>query len=376
MKGFLATKFGKIAIGISICIGMVMTVALFATSNATASGSFCLSCHEMKDNMEPDYLKSTHAVNASGVQATCSSCHVSEELLPMLKRKAAATRELVQSVKGVIDTPEKFAENRYRLAKRVWKEMEENDSRECRACHKESAFDYSKFKKAASAKQMKKGLATGSTCITCHKGIVHKLPDMSSGYKLIFNDLKELSKEGLSSNEQYPLITTPLYKEKNGKAMGKILAATQLEVVDTESDWLQVRIDGWQQDGVAGMIYGAQGKRIFSASLSKKIRPEIKRHETMVDPDTEQTWHSVSLTCWVKKDNLIGDREKLWEYGSEMLSSACSTCHSATPPAHFKANQWIGNLKSMKHNISLTKEEYRFFLKYLQMHASDMGYGH
>ena len=124
------------------------------------------------------------------------------------------------------------------------------------------------------------------------------------------------------------------------------------------------------------MIYEEQGKRIFSAALGKNIRGDVQRSETMIDPDTEQTWHKVSLECWVKAKDMVNDRERLWTYGSEMLTSACSTCHSATPASHFKANQWIGNLKAMKHNISLSKEEYRFFLKYLQMHASDMGGSH
>jgi len=379
MKRLITTFWGRISIAVVALICLFSAATVFATSNAKSdpADNFCLSCHEMKENVLPDYLKSTHFMNASGVRADCSSCHVPEDFIPMMSRKAMAAREVLQSMRGVLDTPEKFNENRYRLAKRVWAEMEANDSRECRRCHDQQAFDFTKFKKAKKAKRMEKGLAEGQTCIGCHKGIVHKLPDMSSGYKLVFKDIKaEAAETGIDGDVQYPLMIVPLFSEKDGKAAGKVLAATRLEVLDDDGDWLKVRIPGWQQDGVEAMIYEEQGKRIFSAALGKNIRGDVQRSETMIDPDTEQTWHKVSLECWVKAKDMVNDRERLWTYGSEMLTSACSTCHSATPASHFKANQWIGNLKAMKHNISLSKEEYRFFLKYLQMHASDMGGSH
>ncbi|SIN80742.1 NapC/NirT family cytochrome c [Halodesulfovibrio marinisediminis] len=375
MTHLFTTKRALLVIGL-IVVTCISSAGVFATTNKE-SGGFCLSCHEMKENVFPAYSKSKHYMSASGVRADCSSCHVPSDFLPMLQRKIVASRELVQSFKGVLDTPEKFDENRLRLAKRVWAEMEANDSRECRECHEQKAFKYDSFKKQDGAKRMQKGLSEGQTCINCHKGITHKLPDMSSGYKLAFEELITLAKEqGISGDIQYPILMMPIYKEKDGKPVGRLLPATQVKVLERADGWLNVLIEGWQQDGVDAMIYEEQGKRIFSAALSKKIRSDVKVHGTQVDPDTEQTWHQVSLTCWIKSENVINSREPLWSYGSEMLSSACSTCHNATPAAHFNANQWIGNLKAMKHNISLSKQEYRFFLKYLQMHASDMNGSH
>jgi trimethylamine-N-oxide reductase cytochrome c-type subunit TorC len=40
------------------------------------------------------------------------------------------------------------------------------------------------------------------------------------------------------------------------------------------------------------------------------------------------------------------------------------------------ANQWIGTLNAMKRFITLDDEQYRFLLKYLQLHGSDMGGTH
>jgi len=58
--------------------------------------------------------------------------------------------------------------------------MEESDSRECRNCHDFEYMDFTEQGKR-SVKQHQTALASGEkTCIDCHKGIAHKLPDMSN----------------------------------------------------------------------------------------------------------------------------------------------------------------------------------------------------
>ena len=79
---------------------------------------------------------------------------------------------------GLIDTKEKFTEHRRVLAEREWKRMKENDSLECRNCHN---FEYMDFSEQGnrSVTMHSSALASGEkTCIDCHKGIAHELPDM------------------------------------------------------------------------------------------------------------------------------------------------------------------------------------------------------
>jgi cytochrome c-type protein NapC len=98
-----------------------------------------------------------------------------EEWGAKMVRKVQATRELYGKVMGTIDTPEKFRENRLRLAEREWRRMQANDSKECRNCHNYSYFDYS-VQGRRSVKAHQEGFAEGLTCIDCHKGIAHQLP--------------------------------------------------------------------------------------------------------------------------------------------------------------------------------------------------------
>ena len=138
---------------------------------------FCTSCHEM-DQVFEEYKQSVHYKNAAGVRTTCPDCHVPRPWWPKMVRKAQATNELYHTFFGSIDTPQKFEEKRLELAERVWAQMLATDSRECRNCHAYEFMDFHKQDRRA-AKKMKKVVEknTGETCIECHKGVAHKLPE-------------------------------------------------------------------------------------------------------------------------------------------------------------------------------------------------------
>jgi len=136
---------------------------------------FCISCHEMASTVFEEYKTTVHWANASGVRAICSDCHVPKEWTAKFIRKVKATGELYHHFMGSIDTPEKFAQARGRLAARVWTTMKANDSQECRNCHSFEAMDFHKQTPRA-AEKMQEAIRLGQTCIDCHKGIAHKLP--------------------------------------------------------------------------------------------------------------------------------------------------------------------------------------------------------
>ena len=142
----------------------------------TNSLEFCISCHEMKDTVYQEYKESVHYKNISGVQAQCPDCHVPKEWFPKMIRKIQASVEVYHWLTGKIDTPEKFESHRLELAKKVWKTMQQTDSRECKNCHAYSTMDMEEQDKSA-RKKHKQAIADDKTCIDCHKGIAHELPD-------------------------------------------------------------------------------------------------------------------------------------------------------------------------------------------------------
>lgn len=369
------TKIILSIIGFFSLTGILLTgVALHP---ALSSTDFCVSCHEMEAPLA-EYKKSSHFSSASGVRAECSSCHITKGFGPTLYDKIDALRHVYGHFLGTLETEEKYENARLRMAERVWADMKEHDSRECRSCHKQDNFVFDKFQSHTSAKKMAKGLDAGKTCIDCHKGLVHKMPDMSTGYKLLQKQLVAASiNPKIKKDTVFPLETVLSYPDKAGEREARILGGTRLTVIENKGQWLKVRVNGWQQDGIDAMIYALQGKRIFSVALDGAARGKPTVHSTMFDEDTEQTWHKVSYETWVSNKGLVQNEEQLWEYGEKLHSGSCGACHMAIPAGHFLANQWIGVMKDMKRNVRhLSKEQYRFLQKYLQLNAKDVNEAH
>ncbi len=350
--------------------GILSSVALHP---ALSTNEFCVSCHEMEAPLA-EYQESSHFNSRTGVRAECSSCHIPEGLGPTLFAKIDALRHVYGHLLGTLETAEKYEDARLRMAERVWDDMKAHDSRECRSCHTQEAIVFEEFKNHSDAKRMAEGLEEGDTCIDCHKGLVHTMPDRSSGYTKTLEDLlAESAEPDIKTDTVYPLETVYSYSSREGDREGRILSATRLTILDNKGDWLKVRVDGWQQDEVDAMIYELQGKRIFSVALDNAGRGKPIVQSTMFDEDTEQTWHQVSYETWVTSTNMLQDVQKIWDYGKELHGATCGACHRAIPANHYLANQWIGVMKDMKRNIRhLSKEQYRFLQKYLQLNAKDV----
>jgi cytochrome c-type protein NapC len=158
--------------------GIMYMRAFDWTMDVTNSEQFCIGCHEMEDNVYPSYSESIHYSNRSGVRAVCSDCHVPHKWSDKVVRKIQASKEVWGKITGVIDTPEKFAEHRLQLAQREWQRFEKNDSLECRNCHDQTYFDFARQRAPGTYMHTTMLKAGNFTCIDCHKGIAHVLPEI------------------------------------------------------------------------------------------------------------------------------------------------------------------------------------------------------
>lgn len=142
---------------------------------ATNKMEFCISCHEMRDNVYEEYKYTIHYSNRTGVRAVCSDCHVPKDWTHKIIRKVQASYEVWGKITGKIDTKEKFEANRLAMAEREWARMKATNSIECRNCHDFEAMSPELQKKTPYKKHMEAKDA-GQTCIECHQGIAHRLP--------------------------------------------------------------------------------------------------------------------------------------------------------------------------------------------------------
>lgn len=163
--------------------GFVMGVMFWGAFNTalevTNTERFCIACHEMENNVYEELKVTIHYSNRSGVRASCPDCHVPHEWTAKIARKMQASKEVWGKIFGTISTREKFLNHRLTLAKHEWARLKANDSLECRNCHSSESMDITRQNKRA-ADQHQRFLFTGQkTCIDCHKGIAHQLPDMA-----------------------------------------------------------------------------------------------------------------------------------------------------------------------------------------------------
>lgn len=162
-------------LAIGVIVGIVFWGGFHTVVEWTNTETFCISCHEMRDNVYAEYQKTIHYNNRTGVRAVCADCHVPREWGPKMLRKIRATGELWGKLMGTIDTREKFEANRLRLAENEWGRMKANNSLECRNCHGLTYMDTEKQKQRA-RRQHELAQKEGQTCIDCHKGIAHTKP--------------------------------------------------------------------------------------------------------------------------------------------------------------------------------------------------------
>ena len=113
------------------------------------------------------------------MRATCPDCHVPHDWTDKIARKMQASKEVWGKIFGTIDTRQKFQDHRLELAEHEWARLKANDSLECRNCHSSGSMDFTKQTRACGGNPQR-FLCTGEkTCIDCHKGIAHELPDMT-----------------------------------------------------------------------------------------------------------------------------------------------------------------------------------------------------
>ncbi len=196
MLGFLKRLWATIrrpsvhySLGFLTMGGFVMGIVFWGGFNTalelTNTETFCTSCHEMRDNVYAELKTTIHYTNRSGVRATCPDCHVPHDWTNKIARKMQASKEVWGKIVGTISTREKFLDKRLELAQHEWARLEANDSLECRNCHSDESMDITR-QSARAADFHQRLLFTGEkTCIDCHKGIAHQLPDMGQASLLI-----------------------------------------------------------------------------------------------------------------------------------------------------------------------------------------------
>ncbi len=328
----------------------------------TNSLGFCISCHEMRSTVYEEYKKTAHYSNPSGVRAICSDCHVPKEWVPKLIRKIRATNEVFHWLAGTINTPEKFEAHRLEMAERVWASMKASDSHECRNCHDYGAMNFAKQHKNAQ-KVMQKALKKGRSCIECHRGIAHKLPNLMLSFK------GSLAGRSVGTGQKIAVgpRAIPLSTDAGDK-LGDLMPGTPLKVLTTAGKRLRVELKGWAPVSYRLIITKSLGRRLAFAKLTKQGVSARKVLRTAEDLYGEK-WEEVRLTGWTAKSAMADSAAPVWAFAGKIYQYYCDSCHVANAADDFSVNQWPGELDSMADYAGLMGAELVLVRQYLQAHA-------
>jgi cytochrome c-type protein NapC len=173
-------SLGFLVVGAFIA-GIVFWGAFNTALEFANTETFCTGCHEMRENVFAELKSTIHFTNRSGVRAKCSDCHVPHDWTAKIARKMQASKEVWGKLLGSIDTREKFVDKRLELAQHEWARFKANDSLECRNCHDYEYMDLTRQSVRAQNQHSLYLLSKEKTCIDCHKGIAHRLPNMAGG---------------------------------------------------------------------------------------------------------------------------------------------------------------------------------------------------
>nr|VFK14621.1 MAG: trimethylamine-N-oxide reductase (cytochrome c), cytochrome c-type subunit TorC [Candidatus Kentron sp. LPFa] len=363
---------GILALGVFLGFAVVGGFDTFV--GYTSSNRFCgATCHEMRAVAE-EYRQSVFHKNSRGLRVGCADCHVPKPLFAKLWRKAKASREVYHTVMGTIDTPEKFEAKRIVLARSEWRRLQEADSRECRDCHVYDAM-ITDAQPGDARFWHPVAMDEGYTCIDCHKGIAHRLPDLKGEIqKAAERFTAVLTDDALTVDDPYIARATALYfgPSMEDAILADLEPGTPVAILERNDDRLRIRVQGRQYQGNHRALYSASDKMVALARMREGASLTIGE-QTTLDDTTGLDWRPGEMEGWVSRKDLVSEISSLWDYGKTLYQNECMRCHVVFSPTDFWATEWKNNLRNMRRKTDLAPEEMNIMLRYLQHHAKPQG---
>lgn len=373
-------SLGLLSLG-GFATGIIFWGGFNTALEVTNTEEFCVSCHEMRDNVYQELQQTVHWENRTGVRATCPDCHVPHEWTNKIARKMQASKEVWGAVFGTINTREKFLMKREELARHEWARLEANNSLECRNCHDYDSMDWDKMSDEA-VFYMRPAAELNTGCIQCHKGIAHELPEKGEGTSPVVATLEGRAASSLSAGEDYfTFKPVDLFEDEEFSVpAGSLGMAARVEVAEVKGDKVRLDIAAWRKDkGYGRVLYADFGRNMRVAVLERDTAQNadlVVTGEPQNDDNTGLDWVEVKTSLWAPTSGFVADVDQLWNVANESYQASCSTCHAQPDPEHFSANAWPAQFNGMVGFTNMDAVEQQLVLSYLQNHSSDFNPSH
>jgi trimethylamine-N-oxide reductase cytochrome c-type subunit TorC len=362
------------AVLFGLCLGLAAWGGWSALGARIDRDTACLSCHI--DNVatgEPAHL--AHRSNKIGLRARCADCHADASGPGRLQFLTRHAGDVAGFLGHITDTAEQQDAHQLALASRVWANMEADSSAACRSCHAVAMMDLAKLSTDA-ANGMRASMKPDASCVTCHKGVMHKLPTVTAAwFSQSLTDLAAASRPGAGTRVM-TVGTRKLFLQPDGIATGQgqatVLPGVDMEVLEAAGGKLRVRVSGWQTDNAPRAVYAAKGQHILTASLTPAaVAAAVRSEDSAIDPDTQLVWRPVTLTGWIDAGGLATAPDAVWSVVQTAYAALCSSCHAVPSPSVHNPNQWIGTMSAKRKLLPIDDDGNRLLLRYLQLQAQE-----
>ncbi|QIW15457.1 nitrate reductase [Pasteurellaceae bacterium RH1A] len=364
LKGAL-TALGLAALGAATVLGTQFAM------KETSSTEFCVSCHSMS-HPQAEWEGTVHFSNRKGIRAECADCHIPQDnAFHYVKTKVMALKDVWHTVvTNKLPDQEAYETHRLEMAQRVWEDMKANNSATCRSCHSFEAMVLSEQKEAAQ-KMHQLAQETNQTCIDCHKGIAHFMPEIPVDNAAAAGELAKHGGEfGVSDKTLYSLAMNNVQLAQGGEV--RLMPFAELGNWKEADDKITATVKGWQQAGAESVVYLDLGKRVMVALLGDDAQGKVNVVKTVYDDVTASDWKEINFEVTAPKTAVTANIAALNNFGNNLNQTHCSGCHAPIGADHYTANQWIGVVNSMKDRTSMTADDVRAVTIYLQRNGKDM----
>ena len=164
------------------------------------------------------------------------------------------------------------------------------------------------------------------------------------------------------------IFTDPLH----AKAVGVLEVGASVTPLKETKGWREIRVEGWQQEGMPSVIFAFEGKRVVKAMLTPEGQKRLEVLKQVTDPDTGLKWKKVALRdVWIHGGKLAKSMDNAWQKAAALYEERCSMCHALPKTTEYTANQWPATLRVMSKRAALNRAQTDLVAKYLQYHAKD-----
>nr|VFK54065.1 MAG: NapC/NirT cytochrome c family, N-terminal region [Candidatus Kentron sp. TUN]VFK56087.1 MAG: NapC/NirT cytochrome c family, N-terminal region [Candidatus Kentron sp. TUN] len=212
------------------------------------------------------------------------------------------------------------------------------------------------------------------TCIDCHKGFVHRLPDMAGEIKKAEEYFRTiLAADTLTGDQLYTVMGVSLYSgsKVDDTIIAELELGTPITVLERNDDRLWIRIQGRQYQANKHTLY-SMGNQMLVLLRTHGI-PLTISGDTIRDEATGLYWQYAEMEGWISREGLSSDITSLWDYGEAIYQNGCIRCHMVFSPSDFWATQWRDYVRNMRCKTNFSPEQVNILLKYLEYHAKPQG---